>query len=304
MKSGKVFWAAFFIVVGVLGLLHNLSLITVCWSGVWRFWPVLLILLGAAALLRNPKARWVVMACVGACAGLVLFALVMGGAHSVRGFFGDDGRVTTTQTIRETDDSSFRRASLRLEAGAGTFTIEDTTSDLVYADIATSLGIYGVARSNVDSVENVLITMNDGNVHWKGGNVKNTMRLRVSPRPLWDFTFEIGAAKMDLDLRPYAVRTLTIEGGASSLHVKLGDRADSTRVSIEAGVSSIHLDVPDSVDCEIVSDAALSSRDFEGFERSGERWRSANYGASPKKMVIFIEAGMSSVEVRRVAKDW
>jgi hypothetical protein len=46
---------------------------------------------------------------------------------------------------------------------------------------------------------------------------------------------------------------------------------DVVRIKIDAGASDIDILIPDSVGCEINSDAALSSRNYEGFTKIDDR---------------------------------
>ncbi|HEX9253534.1 MAG TPA: hypothetical protein VF870_14915, partial [Ignavibacteriaceae bacterium] len=57
--------------------------------------------------------------------------------------------------------------------------------------------------------------------------------------------------------------------------------------------------IPDSVGCEIKSDAALSSRNYEGFIKiNNDLYRSENFDKFTKKIYIDIDCGVSSIDVK------
>jgi hypothetical protein len=53
MKTEKIVWGFILIFTGSIFLLENFNLIEFYWSSVWRFWPVIFILIGANMLLSR-----------------------------------------------------------------------------------------------------------------------------------------------------------------------------------------------------------------------------------------------------------
>jgi hypothetical protein len=304
MKSGRIFWGTLLLIVGVLGLLQNLFNFDIAWGGLWRFWPLILILLGVAVFLRDAKYKWIVVAAVAVITGVVVFASVQRGCDGVHNIVLDDdertpGR-TVTQAIAEDFVPGTTRAALSFEAGAGEFRIEDSTDRFLTADIHSNAGSYELTRENEDGVEHLCIGPKNDHVHWHG-SMKNTVTLRLNPAPLWDMDFDMGAARVSFDLTPYRVRRVSLDAGASSVSLRLGERADSTDVSINTGAASVHLRVPASAACEIRSDgSALSSRNFEGFTKTGDGvWRAGDFSRARQRITVDIDCGLSSITVER-----
>ena len=127
------------------------------------------------------------------------------------------------------------------------------------------------------------------NTHFKFGknNYKNSVEMSLNPKPEWELNFDIGAASMDLDLTPYKINKLDIDMGAAALNVKFGDLADVSRFKIDAGASDIDILIPESVGCEIKSDAALSSRNYEGFTKIKKNlYRTENFDSAAKRKFL------------------
>ncbi len=133
-----------------------------------------------------------------------------------------------------------------------------------------------------------------------GKNYKNRVNFNLNSNPVWDLKFDVGAASIDLDLKKFKVKDITVDMGAASLVLTVGSLRDTSNISIDAGASDININIPENAGCEIVTDAALSSKHFPGFNetRTGH-YRSSNYDESKQKIFIDIECGVSSISVKR-----
>lgn len=304
MKSGRVFWGTLFVIIGVLGILHNFLNISLSWDVLWKLWPLLLVMLGLTAFLKDSKYKWVIVGGIGLLAGVVLFSSVQKGCRSVENIvdYHDHGdhSVVYDQTLVATYDSSWSEAVFAFEGGAGRFEISDTTSEFVRADIHSSISEYGLREYTADGIPHMRLSMGEGSVTWRGSKMKNRVRIALNPEPAWDLNIDAGAAKIDFDLRPYLVRSLNLDAGAASVVIRLGSRADTCEVDIETGASSVTLKVPEDVGCELRTESALSSKHIEGFEKSPSGvYRTENFETAKKHMFIDIESGLSSIKVHR-----
>jgi len=305
MKSGRIFWGTLFLIIGILGLLHNFFGLHLAWDALWKLWPLLLIFLGLSAFLKDSKSRWIVAACIALLAGVIIFSSVQKGCDSVDRVidhhFDDSDVVVIDQTLRQTYDSSVTRAVLAFEAGAGKFEIRDTTmTDFVRADVHSSISEYRLERDDTGDMVRFTLGMEEASVRWKGKRIKNHVIMHLHPEPAWDIDIDAGAADIDLDLRPYDVRLLSLETGATSMAVRLGNRADTAYVRVETGASTLRMHVPEDVGCEVRMESALSKRSLEGFTRTPSgRYRTPNFDAAEKKIFISVESGLSTLRIER-----
>ena len=205
----------------------------------------------------------------------------------------------SSQVFREMYDSSMAHASLRLVSGAGTFTIRDTCTDLLKAEAETNFGKYEIESQTSGDRKDITLRLGDHHVSFHPGG-KNNVTMSLNPAPLWTMNIELGAAKVDADLSPFAVEELTIKTGASDVHLKLGEKAEESRVTIHAGASSIRVRVPESAGCEITSESGLTGKSFEGFSEGGDgKYRTSNFESASKKIFLHFKAGVSSLVVVR-----
>ncbi len=302
MKSGRVFWGALFVILGLLGILHNFFNVAICWDALWKLWPLLLVLLGLSAFLKDSKSKWIVVGGIGLLAGVVIFAAVQRGCSSIDHIVDgdDDGRHYTEQRLAVPYDSTAGMARFEFEGGAGQFEMGDSTAEFVEASVRSGVSEYILESDSVDGVPAFRLHMADESVSWKGSKMRNNVKMRLHPDPLWNLNIDAGAAAIYFDLRPYRIGVLDLEAGAASIELRLGSRADTSKVNIETGASSVHLYVPSDAACELRTESALSSKHIRGFENKGDGlYRSGNFDSAAKRIYISVDSGLSSITVER-----
>lgn len=127
--------------------------------------------------------------------------------------------------------------------------------------------------------------------------------MMLNPQPVWQFSFNIGAADFDFDLTDFQVSMIDIDAGASSIKLRIGDKYPETNVKIDAGASSIFLEIPESAGCLLTGSTVLSSRDLDGFNKiSKGKYQTANFESAEQKIFVKVDAAVSSFEIKRVAR--
>lgn len=298
MKSKQLFWGILFLVFGALLLLNNFDLINVSFYSLWRFWPAILILFGISLFVKDPIIKNVFSSLAAVILAIVIFAwfLRFSGCHH---FDYNDVDIVEKEIV-EPYSPTILKANLDLDIGAGKFTIDDTTSNLLFGKVKSGWADYTIERWNDDDTENLKLRL--GEKHISLGKVfkGNKLHLKLNPNPVWSFKFDMGAADIDFNFEKYKVENLHIEMGAASLKLKLGELYDSVNVKVEGGASSMRIFVPKNSGCEIKSDMGLSSRDFEDFMKiDDDIYRTTNFDSAEKKIFIVLDGGVSSVKVKR-----
>jgi hypothetical protein len=296
MNTGRLFWGMLFLTAGILLLLDRLCVFSVTWDVVWQFWPLVLVFWGVALVLAGTRARWVAVA----FAAITVAVIVAGILH----FLWKDGtlwktRTAVTQELIEPMRTPVERARLRFDSGAGSFKLTDTTAELLEASVRSTIGRYRLSRTTRDSLEDLFMEL-EGDSPVRIGRVKNSVKLRLNPAPLWDLDFDVGATELRMDLVPFRIRELMVDCGASSVNLTLGDRADSTRIVIDAGASSVRLRVPEHCGCRVELDAGISSKRLQEFRRVAEDvYETENYRESSRRILVILDAGVSSIRIDR-----
>jgi hypothetical protein len=311
MKTEKIVWGMILIFTGSIFLLDNFNVIDFYWGSVWRFWPVIFILVGANMLLSRFGNKKAVPAMV---AGITLVSLALIGYQGTRpnndrGWMSfksdkDDNWNDSTRNVPSYFIEPYggaKRAELRIQGGATSFKLQDTTSNLFEADVKRQFARYTLTKSVSDSVEVLNFRMRSGKQKWNLDEMEgNETNLRMNLSPVWDIRVEMGAGEAIFDLRPYKVSSLRFEGGAASFEAKIGSLEPLTKVTVETGVANVEIEVPTESGCRIVVDSGLSSKDFIGFiKQSDGTYETSNYNTAANKININLKGGLSSFEVRK-----
>ncbi|WP_207428015.1 LiaI-LiaF-like domain-containing protein [Pedobacter sp. SYSU D00535] len=311
MRTERIIWGLIFVFIGGVLLLDNFEVIDFHWEIIWRFWPLVLIVIGANMLFsRDSSDRSGAVAVVITIAALAFIAYE--GSRAVpyqdERWFDRDEEEENISTRPGRSSSNFseqltagvRYAELNISGGATKYVLQDSTIQLFEAEVKKNFGNYSLFKISKDSVD-VLNFKMKGKQNWNMDNVRtNEAFIKLNPSLIWDINLEMGAGKLDFDLSKFNVRNLKFEGGAASVNLKLGQPEAITTVSAETGVSGIEIAVPEAAACQIRLDSGLSSSDFEGFTKLEDgSYETPNFKTATKKIIIDLEGGLSKFEVKR-----
>lgn len=305
MKTSHIFWGVFFISIGGLVLVGNLTDLNFTWNSAWKFWPMVLILIGVSILVKNEIGKGIVAGLAALVLALTLYASVSATTNLIDDDFeihfdDDEDAVYDTTYFSQDYSDSIKTATLNFSAGAGGFKIFAPTDKLVDFRTEGNVSNYRLDRKDSQAHSEINFEMKNNHIRLGKKNYKNSVEMSLNSNPEWELNFEVGAASVDLDLTQYKVSTINVGMGAAAFNVKLGNLVDVTRIKIDAGASDIDILIPDSVGCEINSDAALSSRNYEGFTKiNNDIYRSENFDKYSKKIYIDIDCGVSSIDVKK-----
>lgn len=311
MRTEKIVWGLILIFIGSIFLLQNFNIIEFYWGAVWRFWPIIFILIGANMLLSRFGNKSTAPYLIGGITVIVLALIAYQGsrprADRSFGWFKHENDSKEdrkswgeSSTFTESYDGA-KRASLNIQGGATSYRLNDTTSNLFEAVVQQHFGKYTLNKTTTDSTEILNFRMRDKKQSWNLDKMEsNITLLKMNTNPIWDVKVEMGAGEAIFDLKDYKVNKLTFQGGAASFEAKLGSRLPLTTVSVETGVASVALEVPAESGCRIVVDSGLSSKDFSGFiKQSDGTYETQNYKEAQNIINISLKGGLSSFEVKR-----
>jgi hypothetical protein len=305
MKTSNIFWGVFFISIGGLVLIGNLTDLNFTWNSAWKFWPMVLVLIGVSILVKNQIGKGIVAGLAALVLALTLYASVSATTNLINDDFeihfdDDEDAVYDTTNFSQDYSDSIKTATLNFSAGAGGFKIFAPTDKLIDFRTEGNVSKYRLERQDSQAHSEINFNMKNNRIKLGNKNYKNSVEMSLNNNPEWELNFEVGAASVDLDLTEYKVSKLNVGMGAAAFNVKLGNLVDVARIKIDAGASDIDILIPDSVGCEIKSDAALSSKNYQGFTKiSKDLYRSENFDKFTKKIFIDIDCGVSSIDVKK-----
>ncbi len=311
MNYRKIFWGIVLILIGILIILKNTGVIYYSWYQILMLWPLLLILWGISII---PAKTWIRLSL--SLVAIVLAFIMIAYVHkadyySFRPFYwfryhererAEDnlGRYKGEgQVLNEPYDTIVTNAELKLDAAAGAFEIGGQTTDMIEFDNRNYLGEYSMMVRDTDGKQVIDLSLKHPVVYRHNRRAGKAF-IRLNEHPVWDFNLNIGAADMQMDMSHYKTRDITLDGGASSIEMTVGDKYPDTHINLKAGASSVRFKIPESSGCQVNIDAVLSSRDLEGFSKIGQgKYQTGNFEASSNKIMISIDAAVSSLEIIR-----
>ena len=309
MKTEKIIWGLILVFLGGILLFQNLDIINFNWHVIFRFWPVVLILIGANLVFsrdesQTSKAILIVLAIL--TIGFITYkGITTAGSGESSWSFNDDDHeeksfAGSSDVFLEEYNDSIGKAILNISGGATEFILKDSTDNLFKAQVEKSFGGYSLITTSADSSKTLNFKMK-GKTKWSSDKEKvNEAHLMLNHKPIWDINLEMGAGTADFDFSSFKINRISLRGGAASFDIKLPEPVNATTVSVETGVSDIELSIPRSASCKINVKSGLSSNDFDGFTKQPDgSYTSENYKETSKTILIDFKGGMSNFEVKR-----
>ena len=314
MKSDKIFWGIFLVFIGGIFLLENFDIIDFSWRYVWRFWPVILILVGVNILFKNSKSQTGIIV-TAAITIITLGLLTYKGLEkhqdneSKWSWYDSDDKnndtdsadVITDANYSEEFDTKYQFATLNIKGGASKFVIQSASDKLFEANLNQSKSRYYLKKTEVDSAVTLNFNSKGNRSEYSlNGDDFNEINMMLNAQPVWNINLTMGAGEIDFDLVDYKTKNISLKGGAAAFKVKIGDLYNDIIVTAETGLAEIVIEVPQTSGCRIKAATGLSSKDFKGFKKmKDDSYETFNYNQAPNKINISLKGGLSDFNVGR-----
>lgn len=312
MNNKNVFWGVILVVIGALFIFNNLGWFDFSFRSLFDMWPALLIIWGISMLPLKGGLKTILSVIT------VLLAIFIASTRdysdhwtsrlnrhvNVRGVDWDNSEDeydqsdnVYTYTFNEDYDASIKTAVLNMDIAAGKFRIEDTTNYLIDFEAENNVGQYKKEVMKNGSTTEIYVSLEEGRI--RSGTNKNRAYIKLNTEPVWEMKLDVGAADFVGDLREFKVSKVEIDGGASSIKLKIGDKQNETNIDIETGASAVKVYIPESAGCEVISNTVLSDLDLKGFIKDGKTYRTPNFSEQKQKVYISLDAAVSALDVIR-----
>jgi len=311
MDAKRITTGIIFLFIGIILLLSKLDVIDFNWFEVFRYWPLLIILVGVNILV--PKKDIGYMISIGTTCVILSVFTYIGITTPNQSFI---SRIMENNNIDiDMDEEDFKgtsnfvsakkignitHATANIDLGATQIKLKDTTDSNLFE--ATNNSNKYFLSLNADSKEEHTTLDLSGKTK-KGINSKgNTTLIKLNKNIIWDLNLDVGAADIQGDLSNFKLRNLTIDAGASNLDLKLGYPQTNSNINIDAGASSIQIAIPKDAACQIMTEMALSSVNADdSFIKGNETGTlsTPNFDKAKTKFQISIDGGITSVSITR-----
>jgi predicted membrane protein len=137
---------------------------------------------------------------------------------------------------------------------------------------------------------------NDWHTHW--GNDDNEWDMKVANNVPIDLRLEMGAGQSNLRLNGVEVKNLDIHMGAGQLDLDLtGPRSTSMTGTIEGGVGQATVRLPKDVGVRVEASGGIGSVDSRDLKRDGDAYVNDSYGKTPTSIELTIHGGIGEIRL-------
>jgi len=310
MKYRHVFWAFILIAIGILFMLNNFGVLEFGFRTLWSLWPLILILWGISILPIRDGIKIAALVVVLALTVIFFNKIAEKSSwfhfHNFRGWSDrdwEDEEDNTTynyqpQNLSVPYDSLTSKGELRLDAAAGNFNLQGITSDFLSFSKSGDIGNYSLTTTSEGNTKMINLSLEKSGIRHSVN--ENKVEIRLNEKPSWNLDFDIGAAEILMDLRDYKIDTTSIDAGASSIDIKIGDKNPLTVMTFNAGASSIKVEIPKESGCQIKSESFMISKEFDGFTKKGDGiYQTDNFNTGKNKIMLTIKTAISKIEIVR-----
>ncbi|MFH1366526.1 MAG: DUF5668 domain-containing protein [Patescibacteria group bacterium] len=290
---GRFFWALILLFAGVAFLGNNFGWFSVNMDNIWRFWPVILIIIALSMLTR----RGIMGTIFG---GIVVVLIVAGIVLSIIFGGGSQSKEVTTQNFNETLTEDITSGKVVVNAGAGVINIGELSLDLVSGKLVSNITSLKVSSSVSDNIKTVDLSLDAGNkwFSWFARN-RNELTVDLTDKIPLEVVLNVGAMDLNLDFSKIMLEKLEIKSGATSANLKFGNLVDRAAFSLDTGASSNNILLPLGVGARIKIDSGVSSHDLKDFKKTDDNtYETEGYDQAAKKIDLEIKMGASSLNVK------
>ncbi len=329
-RRPSLFWPLALIGTGVVLLLYQFDLLQINpWTLLWRYWPVILILVGIDILFGRRSALGSIFSALFMFAGLAALVTLL--------FFARDGDFRTiwldrSELKRETIEyplGSVREAQVVLDLGSWQthVTALDDSSNLIEGEIESNgqLRFEAAAQGSRATVELGERSSSSGSWLWFEGRDPR-WDIALSPDVLLDLELDCGSGSGRFFLEELQLRDLQVDGGSGSVHLVLPAERNmeieldagsgvlelvlpqrgSADVTIDGGSGSLRIELPRGMEARVELESGSGSFHPNGDlqmvdgEQGGDGvWETEGYDRAENRMEIRVHQGSGSVTFDR-----
>ena len=289
-------WGIFLLFIGAVFLLQTTNVLPwALWGTLWRFWPVLIIIIGLGILLRHYNV-WLVSLLI-----LVLLFTSLGIA-----IWQFEPSLPTEQTTKSYSEplDSLERAQIEIDFAAGSLTISSLPpASLNFVEVGTDVrnGDTGIRVDfhRQDSEGKLqLIREQVNGPSW--GEGENRWQVRFNRNIPLVVDAKSAASNIDLDLSELKISELRLDLDVGSYTMKMPSSVGTVNAYIKADLSNVEVIIPDAVAARLKADVDLSilEVDESRFTKKGDYYISQDFDSAKNRIELELDCDLSRVLVK------
>jgi hypothetical protein len=285
------------ITIGILLLLANLGYLPLSfWEIAFRFWPLILILIGLEIIIGRRSRLGALLILALWCAliaGILWLAITSGGALL--------NPTLVTETITQ-PLADIKSATIDLSIGLATMNVtalDTDTADLMRGTFRHTEGMRIGKQFNTAGNEGRLRLQEERINFFVAGMTNAQWNLALNPTLPLALRINGGVGNATLDLRALNLTALDVDGGVGTIRVNAPARGNVT-MRLNGGVGNLYVTIPEGVAARIRVDKGLGALrvDETRFPNSGNAYQSADFANAPNQIDLKVAGGVGTIEVR------
>jgi hypothetical protein len=307
-RPPSLFWPLILIGAGVIFLLANFGYIDVnnVWTVLWRFWPVLLILVGIDIVFGS---RSTAGAIISALLGLGVIAAVIALIWFAPQIPALRSQLETSRELHYEQKShalgNIDEANVTIDVSAGDFELSslEDSGNLIEANVR-HYGelVFDVSERSGRADVNLDVSRRDPTQWFTTG--RESWDIKLHPAPSYQIEMEASSGTLDIDLGRLQVTEFMYHqsSGRTTLALPATGQMDC-EIQMSSGNMDIRL--PQTMEARIVLDRSSGNFDagsrfklVRGSAKGDGTWQTANWDTAADQVAIQIEMSSGNVTVR------
>ena len=293
---GVPIWGILLLFLGIIFLLQTLNVLPWgLWGTLWRFWPVLIIIIGINILLGR-YSFWlvsvVVFALLCACLGIAIWQ------------YGPSPPAGVVTKSYSEPLGSIERAEIEVDFTGGSLTVSSlasTSPNFVEATSEVRNGVGGIRADfhRQDSEGRLyLVTKQVDRKLW--GEIGIRWEVRLTRNAALTLNLKSAASSIALDLGELVVAQLRLDIDAGNCVVRMPASAGNTHAYVDADAANVELTIPEGVVARIRADTSLCNLDINEsrFPKRGDYFVSQDFDTASNRIDLEINCDVGRVEVK------
>jgi len=288
------------------GVFYNFSL-NEGWSTLMLLWPLIFVFAALYFIFKGSKVNFFIVPLIFIFIALILFSLFY--VYNIRlPFLPSINRVTTTNpNITFSSDSknyinSIKKANLVFRSSRGDFYLRGTTDSLTEYDAKSTFGQYLFEKSEKDGIATVDLRFDEERVPWKITSEKNSLDLKLNPKPVWNLDYDISSSTLDMDLGYYTVEKTRVKLSSSTANISLEERTidKESAMELDATTSTVNIRVEKNIGIELKLKSTISTKDLGDMEEVETNvFRTKDFDKKDKRLIINSDMSFSRLKIEQ-----
>ena len=291
------------IAIGVFFLVANLMPSFDPWQALYRYWPVILILVGLGkvwdyyTVARSPYERHGSDFIVPIVLVLLLVLLIAGMHRGWRGLSRSSGITRTETQSVELQNATAVTANLQL--GAGQLNLSGGSGKLLDASFDHDESMQAPQVSYSVDAGHGLLNIDEGRrdqIHLRDNGERWDLHFN-SAVPL-DLNLNIGAGQSELHMADVNLSRMQVHMGVGQMELDLtGARKQDFSVEVNGGVGQGRITLPKDVGVRAHVSGGIGSINTDGLTRQGDEYVNAAYGKTPATIDLTVHGGIGEIDL-------